>query len=165
MPQIIWKALTGTHTISARYFRRMRFNAPLLVAWVLRPFFMTIFLCILEMRRFRCPASAFYHGGVSWLVPNLTVGSIDEEVGTMVLAARLSKFIYPGWKPLLVFIVHFLLLGCGLAPRHTFCLLSFSQIQLVACRFSSTFGCGWSRKVLSPKRLLEHLTQHEVVLL
>ena len=88
---------------------------------------MTIFLCILEMRRFRCPASAFYHGGVSWLVPNLTVGSIDEEVGTMVLAARLSKLIYPGWKPLLVFIVHFLLLGCGLALRNTFCLLSFSN--------------------------------------
>ncbi|CAE7035228.1 ALA3 [Symbiodinium natans] len=40
--------------------QRMRFNAPLLVAWVL---------------------SAFYHGGVSWLVPNLTVGSVDVEDG------------------------------------------------------------------------------------
>mmetsp|Transcript_5642 Transcript_5642/g.10028 ORF Transcript_5642/g.10028 Transcript_5642/m.10028 type:complete len:337 (-) Transcript_5642:217-1227(-) len=42
--------------------QRMRFNAPLLVAWVL---------------------SAFYHGGVSWLIPNLTVGSVNEEDGEL----------------------------------------------------------------------------------
>jgi len=38
--------------------RRMRFNAMILVAWML---------------------SALYHGGLAWLVPNLTVGSLDPE--------------------------------------------------------------------------------------
>eukprot|EP00931_Biecheleriopsis_adriatica_P116278 TRINITY_DN91944_c0_g1_i1.p1 TRINITY_DN91944_c0_g1~~TRINITY_DN91944_c0_g1_i1.p1 ORF type:complete len:1091 (-),score=194.42 TRINITY_DN91944_c0_g1_i1:2-3274(-) len=38
--------------------QRLRFNGPLLAFWVL---------------------SAFYHGGIAWLVPNLTVGSTDWE--------------------------------------------------------------------------------------
>lgn len=38
--------------------RRMRFNAKILVAWML---------------------SALYHGGLAWMVPNLTVGSLDPE--------------------------------------------------------------------------------------
>lgn len=55
----------------------MRFNGPLLVAWVLRPWALDVMfmVCFKSCRL----ASAFYHGGVSWLIPNLTVGSVDEE--------------------------------------------------------------------------------------
>ena len=45
-------------------------------------------------------ASAFYHGGVSWLIPNLTVGSVDEEAGTVSTLQLLSGCIamQDGWE-------------------------------------------------------------------
>ena len=40
----------------------------------------------LDLVRVYSRASAFYHGGVSWLVPNLTVGSVDVEAPSISAA-------------------------------------------------------------------------------
>ncbi|CAJ1365571.1 unnamed protein product [Effrenium voratum] len=49
--------------------RRMRFNAPILAAWMF---------------------SALYHGGVSWLIPSLTAGSTDTQAPEFWYASCVS---------------------------------------------------------------------------
>lgn len=75
----------------------MRFNAPILIAWMLRqrctgtnplPSF-AFFPCISPVLMTTL-ASALYHGGVAWLVPNLTAGTVDTEAGADVQKDRSS---------------------------------------------------------------------------
>ncbi|CAK9108211.1 unnamed protein product [Durusdinium trenchii] len=84
--------------------RRMRFNAPILIAWML---------------------SALYHGGVAWLVPNLTAGTVDTEEDEFWYASCVS-FI------LCVVFVNFRLWMVAESPfrKETVLILLFSFLSL-----------------------------------